>query len=364
MNWFGADTGSGRDVDHRRSSPRGDIIEAVVRPIGSWRKTGRPARQFYLGPMSATPNTDLEGDARICAYCGEPSLTEDEAPEHVLPAAINARLTTRVVCDRCNTRAGREIDQPWLEDPFVAHLRVLHGIADRRGGRDRDPLLAGLTADGVRIEIDGEGNPTARNSPVIRDTESGEGQIIARDRGDLERLIERERRRALVEGKELVAGEPQERSVRPQVEGTLRVEPGAWLRMAAKATLAYLAYTRPPEWRRSESAESLRAITRDLTRPASEVRLLAQPASFDVFAPAPASVILLGEMTGGPAATVSLMGTFVVNLPLGPELAGIDRVWVSDPVASERSAEGILAEVVAARRELLDQDAGEARRAS
>lgn len=241
---------------------------------------------------------------------------------------------------------------------------MLHGIADRRGGRERDPLLAGFTADGVRIEIDGEGNPIARNSPVIRDAESGKGQIIARDRGDLGRLIERERRRGRTEGKELVAGEPQERSVRPQVEGTLRVEPGAWLRMAAKATLGYLGHNRPSEWRRSESAEGLRAIIRDLSRPASQVRLLAQPASFDVFAPAPASVILLGEMTGGPAATVSLMGTFVVNLPLGSELAGIDRVWVSDPVAPERSAEGILAEVVAARREQLEKDAEETRRAS
>src|SRR4051812_29181477 len=117
-----------------------------------------------------------------CAYCAKPTLVGGEPPEHALPAAINARFTTSAVCSACNLWAGEEIDRPWLADPYVRHVRVMHQIPDRRGTTlEHDPLLRGVTADGTHVAMGRDGRPVALNSPIKRDPESGTVQIRARD---------------------------------------------------------------------------------------------------------------------------------------------------------------------------------------
>jgi HNH endonuclease len=86
---------------------------------------------------------------KICAYCGRPVLTGDEKPEHAIPAALGSSLTVYTVCDPCNERVGKEVDQPFLEDEWVRVHRSESGVIDpRRGRKDRpvrSPLLEGYT---------------------------------------------------------------------------------------------------------------------------------------------------------------------------------------------------------------------------
>lgn len=291
--------------------------------------------------------SDHENDD-ICAYCGEPKLTGTENPEHVLPAAINGRFTTRSVCGDCNEWAGEKVDQPWLEDPFVGHTRFVHEIPNRYGKLiEFDPLLTGETEDGTRIAIDRDGRPHALNSPIVYDEEADQYTIKAKDHEDAERLRGRFERRAEDEGKTAELGPMEERSEHPQVEGAAVIHPGHWARMAAKVTLGYLAETRPPEWRTSPTAEMLRNRMRDFDS-GPEFPLLSAD-DFARFAPSPATALVLTSVADGVSALVSLMGIFVVRMSLGDDMEGIDRAWVSDPVDPARSVEGTLREVVGLR---------------
>lgn len=295
----------------------------------------------------------MSNDA-VCVYCAGAVLIGLEPPEHALPAAIGGRLTTDAVCEPCNTWAGRHIDQPWLDDPFVGHARFMHRIPDRRGGvLEHDPLLAGTTAEGQQIRMDRDGRPVALNSVVQRDEAGGEVRIIAKDQADLDRLLAREAKKAAAAGRTVDVGEGPTTVVdAPHVEGRAKVVPGQWERMAAKATLALLSTTQDPGWRRSGSADILRAVMLDLDRPAHAVRLMPTD-DFEPFAAAPASAIVVTPLRGRPTAIASLLCNFSIAFELEDDLAGVDIAWVCDPLDPDRSFTGSMGLVVGRRLGLI-----------
>jgi HNH endonuclease len=288
-----------------------------------------------------------DGSNKICAYCGERSLTGSEDPEHILPAAINSRLTTDAVCDPCNHWAGQHVDQPWLDDVLVGHSRFVHKIPDRRGNLlAHDPFLAGTTEDGIRIRMDQDGKPVALNSPVKRDPDTGSFQIHAKDQADLDRLFAREMRKIEAAGKKITSMESREVSEKPSVQATHMFDQGAWQRMAIKATLGLLAKTQPPSWRLSDSANALRQQLRHDTDKAIAIR---KAAMYHAFAPEPSSTVNVITIANRPVAGVSLLGIFALYLELTTDMKGVDVTWVSDPLQPSASACGTFAQVIAAR---------------
>jgi hypothetical protein len=228
-------------------------------------------------------------------------------------------------------------------------MRFTHTIPDSRGNiLEYDPLLTGTAPDGTRVALGREGKPVALNSPVTRNAATGEIQLLARNLPDYERLIAREAKKAKAAGLKLTLSPPQEVSDRPRVEASHRLYPGRWERMAAKLALGLLAETQPARWRSGASAGLLRERMHDLKRPADRVHIR-NIDSFDAFAVAPASAVVVMTLAGRPAVVVSLMGAFALYFPLAADAIGLDIAWVSDPIEPERSAIGRFVEVIAER---------------
>jgi HNH endonuclease len=197
----------------------------------------------------------------LCAYCLRAVLTGDEKPEHPIPASLGASLTVPTVCDGCNEWAGREIDQPFLADQLLRTHRSLVDQRDpRRGKKARrvpSPLLRGHTEDGDFVTFDHEAGRPIKHSRIV-DLGEGRQQINADSQEEAERLLERARKRAAAEGKEIkIDGEGRDR-VQPKITVNFSMRTDVWRREAAKIALAASSLVYPPSWRTSEDAHRLR----------------------------------------------------------------------------------------------------------
>lgn len=198
-----------------------------------------------------------------CWYCGLESLREGDPPEHVISAALGARLTTDRVCATCNERAGREIEYPFLGDWFIANERALFGVNDPRRGRRRPPRAPdqeGILPDGTPVDLRTQDGPWEARIRSRIEYNGDEVRIVAADRAEYDRLLERVRKRVEADGRVFEApGEPQEVDAGSRVEMRTRIDGRVWLRAAAKTTLAALSLALDDGWLDTNDAALLRS---------------------------------------------------------------------------------------------------------
>jgi hypothetical protein len=203
----------------------------------------------------------VSNPSELCAYCLTAILTGDEKSEHAIPASLGASLTVPTVCDACNEWAGREIDQPFLADSLLQAHRHLSGQRDpRRGKKSRpvaSPLLQGYTADGDFFTADPETNKPVRRSRIV-DLGNDRQQIRASSPQEAERLLERARKRAAAEGKEIKIEGEEHGAIQPEITVNFTMRTDVWRREAAKIALAVGSRVYPPSWRLSADAHRLR----------------------------------------------------------------------------------------------------------
>ena len=191
-----------------------------------------------------------------CFYCGG-SLLGNERPEHIIPAAAGGTLTTIRVCDPCNTRAGKEVDAPWLRDPHVMHLRAKYGVHDRRDQPVRPQAISAALDDGRKARVIDHGShveihPVRR---VTKDDAAGTVRVESTP-AEFPKIAERLER----EHGSLRWAPSRSGPTTLTATATLEVSVETWPRLAAKVTLGVMSRFVDDSWVDSERAASLRSI--------------------------------------------------------------------------------------------------------
>lgn len=282
---------------------------------------------------------------KICAYCGQPVLTGDENPEHAIPAALGSSLTVYTVCDPCNERVGKEVDQPFLEDEWVRVHRSDSGVIDPRRGRKgrpvRSPLLEGYTDDGDHVSLDQSGKPRMRSR--IIDLGDGKFQIRADSDEEMERLKRRVESRT---GKTITDEKITRHSTNPQIQGRLMVNTLLWLREAAKIGLAVGSIVYPEEWRTGPDAERLREWLNGedaLAPPGQAIGL--EPGQvagtpIETIITEPEHLIFFQHAAGRTMVVIVLLGSALVSLPVDTTGAVVPKIaWKLDPARPKANGE-------------------------
>jgi HNH endonuclease len=287
----------------------------------------------------------LNGMAGICAYCGQPALSGDEKPEHAIPAALGASLIVDTVCDPCNGWAGKEVDQPFLEDDWVRLHRSQSGVVDpRRGRKSRpisSPMMQGLTEEGDFVSLDANGTPKMRSRIV--DLGDQKFQIRAGSMEEMERLKRRIERKT---GKEITDETIRHFSSNPRINWRMSVGTLAWLRQAAKIALAVSSKVYPEQWRTGADAARLREWLngKDALVPAGQaIGLVPRQVTgtpVERFVSGADHLIFFQRAKGMTGLTIVLLGSVFAWLPVDTTDAPTPRIaWKLDPARPKASGE-------------------------
>lgn len=281
----------------------------------------------------------------ICAYCGQSVLAGDEKPEHAIPAALGSSLVVYTVCDPCNERVGKEVDQPFLEDEWVRVHRSESGVIDPRRGRKgrpaRSPLLEGYTDDGDHVSLDRDGKPRMRSR--IIDFGDGNFQIRADSVEEMERLKRRVESRT---GKAITDEKITHQSTNPQIRGRLTVNTLLWLREAAKIGLAIGSIVYPEDWRTGSDAGRLREWLDGedtLAPPGQPIGLEPRQIAgtpIETFITKPEHLVFFQRAAGRTMVVIVLLGSAYVSLPVDTSGAAVPTIaWKLDPTRPKARGE-------------------------
>lgn len=276
----------------------------------------------------------IEDAGAICSYCGRARLDGTQRAEHPIPAVLDSKITVFTVCDECNTRAGRQVDAPWLSHPFVLDERARNAVADPRRSRSAPP---GSILDGVYF--DEEGHRVVVHGGVPRYTGSivddGERiRITAPDEARAAEMVERVEKRLAAEG---YAGEIQSinrRRHRPRLSRTITASLDSGVRFGAKAALAFAAEAFPEEWRLAPEADQLRAWLWSEDPQSAEGNKLAWLAGGEEhpYAEPPRHTVFFLDLHDAVHLVALVFGRLGFAVPVAPLDLGVPTVaWMSGP---------------------------------
>lgn len=252
------------------------------------------------------------------------------------------------MCDPCNVWAGREIDQPFLEDDWVRMHRSQSGVVDpRRGRRARgfsSPILRGHTRDGDFVSLAEDGTP--RVGSRIVDLGNERFQIRAGSMEEMERLKRRVERRT---GKKITEEDIKSFSTQPRIEFRMVVDTLVWLREAAKIALAVSSVVYPEAWRSGADARRLREWLRGrdtLAPPGQPIGLVPQEVSGTPVEPlveGAEHLVFFQTVRGATFLWIVLLGSVFVAIPVNTQERAAPRsAWKLDPTRPRADGETTL----------------------
>jgi hypothetical protein len=282
-------------------------------------------------------------DTFLCPYCGMIKPDVERSEEHVIPIALGGGLTTDLVCDDCNQRAGKEVDRPFLDQLWILEGRHRHQIPDRYGKTPGPPVIPATLAAGSKVlAVLDRGGWYAKRLPT-EEWHDAQTMTFGVDAADEDAVTTKMKRL----DKKYGAGVTKQISrveaniENPHINLTYEQSASAWPRMGAKIALSVARLRCPDAYLTSEPATWLRKLLwGDLTVSAPPGTGVSKHLTGEVVTdpvirivnPPPEHQIMLYDLGDGSSGVIfSLFGETRYFVRLGPGSGGDSGVFLLDP---------------------------------
>ncbi len=303
---------------------------------------------------------DAASGTFLCTHCAERLPAARRSVEHPLSQAIGGQgWATPDVCIACNASGGRDVDDPFVSEPFILAARHRHQVPDPRGEVPPAPRLYGKLENGLPmyLELGRDGASVHRvPAPEHRD-ESSERYTV--DLGDAEALVRKRIERIRAQRGDSVEVDFTIETVRqPEAVGNIAysLKMSLWPRFGAKVGLAFGRELLGESWLSTPQAAHLRdvlaggeSVPAEGLPPLSPLWDAVEPDDLyhQVLAPPPAHLLMAVSTQRGTGLVLQLVGEFRYAIPLSPTPAeGVhDRAWIFDPIvqtARETTLSGLV----------------------